>query len=124
MALKKISQVSGRAVYVPGDDIDTDQIIPARFLRCITFDGLGEFLFYDVRKEAKGRGRPHPLDDPRFSGASIMICGDNFGCGSSREHAPSSHLQSGLCRYHCRGICRNLLRKQRHPRTPLPPRFP
>ena len=96
MALKKISQVCGRAVYFPGDDIDTDQIIPARFLRCITFDGLGEFLFYDVRKEAKGRGRPHPLDDSRFAGASIMICGNNFGCGSSREHAPQAISKAGF----------------------------
>ena len=96
MSLNPIPQVSGRAVHVPGDDVDTDQIIPARFLRCITFDGLGQFLFYDVRKEAKGRGRPHPLDDPRFAGSSIMICGDNFGCGSSREHAPQAISKAGF----------------------------
>ncbi len=96
MPLEPITLVSGRALYVPGDDIDTDQIIPARFLRCITFDGLGEFLFYDVRKEGKGRHRPHPLDDPRFAGASIMISGNNFGCGSSREHAPQAISKAGF----------------------------
>ncbi len=96
MPLKPITQVSGRALHVPGDDIDTDQIIPARFLRCITFDGLGEFLFYDVRKDGKGRDRPHPLDDPRFAGAGIMISGNNFGCGSSREHAPQAISKAGF----------------------------
>ncbi len=96
MPLKPISQISGRAVYVPGDDVDTDQIIPARFLRCITFDGLGEFLFYDLRKDGEGRDRPHPLNDPRFAGASIMIAGNNFGCGSSREHAPQAISKAGF----------------------------
>ena len=88
MALEKITQVSGRGVYVPGNDIDTDRIIPARFMKCVTFDGLGEFLFYDVRKNADGSDKPHPLNDPRFQGATILLSGSNFGCGSSREHAP------------------------------------
>jgi hypothetical protein len=69
MPLAKITQVTGRGVYVPGNDIDTDRIIPARFMKCVSFDGLGEFLFYDVRKNADGTDRPHPLNDPRFQGA-------------------------------------------------------
>ena len=88
MALAKITQVTGRAVSVPGNDIDTDRIIPARFMKCVTFDGLGEFLFHDVRKNADGADLPHPLNDPRFKGATILLSGANFGCGSSREHAP------------------------------------
>jgi 3-isopropylmalate/(R)-2-methylmalate dehydratase small subunit len=96
MALAKITQVTGRAVFVPGDDIDTDRIIPARFMKCITFDGLGEFAFYDERKKADGSDKPHPLNDPRFKGASVLISGSNFGCGSSREHAPQSLYRFGF----------------------------
>ena len=96
MALEKITQVSGRGVYVPGNDIDTDRIIPARFMKCVTFDGLGEFLFYDVRKNADGTDRPHPLNDPRFRGATILLSGANFGCGSSREHAPQAIQKYGF----------------------------
>jgi 3-isopropylmalate/(R)-2-methylmalate dehydratase small subunit len=90
MSLAKIETVSGRAVHVPGEDIDTDRIIPARFLRCVTFDGLGEHLFQDVRFGQDGTKTEHPLNDPRFAGATILIAGRNFGCGSSREHAPQS----------------------------------
>ncbi len=96
MALDKITKVAGRGVYVPGDDIDTDRIIPARFMKCVTFDGLGEFAFYDERKTEDGKDKPHPLNDPRFNGASILISGSNFGCGSSREHAPQSLKRFGL----------------------------
>jgi 3-isopropylmalate/(R)-2-methylmalate dehydratase small subunit len=96
MALEKITQVSGSAVYVPGSDIDTDRIIPARFMKCITFDGLGEYLFYDVRKNADGSDKEHPLNDPRFKGASILLSGVNFGCGSSREHAPQAIYRYGF----------------------------
>jgi len=96
MALEKITQVSGRGVYVPGNDIDTDRIIPARFMKCVTFDGLGEFLFYDVRKNADGTDKPHPLNDPRFKGATILLSGSNFGCGSSREHAPQAIQKYGF----------------------------
>lgn len=96
MALEKITQVSGTAVYVPGDDIDTDRIIPARFMKCITFDGLGEFLFYDMRKQEDGSDKKHPLNDPRFVGASILLSGNNFGCGSSREHAPQAIAKAGF----------------------------
>lgn len=96
MALAKITQVSGRGVYVPGSDIDTDRIIPARFMKCVTFDGLGEFAFYDVRFDKDGKSTGHPLDDPRFQGASILLSGTNFGCGSSREHAPQALYRFGI----------------------------
>ena len=96
MALAKITQVSGRGVYVPGSDIDTDRIIPARFMKCVTFDGLGEFAFYDVRFDKDGKPTGHPLDDPRFKGASVLLSGTNFGCGSSREHAPQALYRFGI----------------------------
>ena len=96
MSLAKITQVAGRGVYVPGNDIDTDRIIPARFMKCVTFDGLGEFLFYDVRKNSDGIDRPHPLNEPRFQGATILLSGANFGCGSSREHAPQAIQKHGF----------------------------
>jgi 3-isopropylmalate/(R)-2-methylmalate dehydratase small subunit len=96
MALEKITTVTGRGVYVPGNDIDTDRIIPARFMKCVTFDGLGEHLFYDVRHDAGGTSRPHPLNDARFRGATILLSGANFGCGSSREHAPQAILKHGF----------------------------
>jgi 3-isopropylmalate/(R)-2-methylmalate dehydratase small subunit len=96
MALAKITSLAGRAVNVPGNDIDTDRIIPARFMKCVTFDGLGEFLFYDVRKNTDGTDKPHPLNDPRFKGATILLSGANFGCGSSREHAPQAIQKYGI----------------------------
>ena len=90
MALEPVPSVTGLAVFIPGADIDTDRIIPARFMKCVTFDGLGEFAFYDVRFDEHGVKTKHPLNDPRFSKASILVAGVNFGCGSSREHAPQS----------------------------------
>jgi 3-isopropylmalate/(R)-2-methylmalate dehydratase small subunit len=96
MALEKITQVTGRGVFVPGDDIDTDRIIPARFMKCVTFDGLGEFAFADAKAAEKAAGRVHPLDDSRFDGATILISGSNFGCGSSREHAPQALYRYGF----------------------------
>jgi 3-isopropylmalate/(R)-2-methylmalate dehydratase small subunit len=97
MALDPVTQVSGRAVFIPGADIDTDRIIPARFMKCVTFDGLGEFAFYDVRFNSDtGEKTDHPLNDPRFDGASILVAGVNFGCGSSREHAPQSLRKYGF----------------------------
>ena len=96
MALEKITQITGRAVCVPGNDIDTDRIIPARFMKCVTFDGLGEYLFFDVRKQADGTDKPHPLNEARFKGATILLSGANFGCGSSREHAPQALQKYGF----------------------------
>lgn len=96
MALDPVPSVTGRAVFIPGADIDTDRIIPARFMKCVTFDGLGEFAFYDVRFDEHGNKTQHPLNDPRFAGASILVAGVNFGCGSSREHAPQSLRKYGF----------------------------
>lgn len=97
MALEPVKQVTGTAVFIPGADIDTDRIIPARFMKCVTFDGLGEFAFYDVRFNSEtGEKTNHPLNDPRFDGASILVAGVNFGCGSSREHAPQSLRKYGF----------------------------
>ena len=96
MALAKITSVSGRAVNVPGNDIDTDRIIPARFMKCVVFDGLGEFLFNDVRKNLDGSEKPHPLNEARFKSATILLSGANFGCGSSREHAPQAIAKYGF----------------------------
>ena len=87
MSLAKISQIAGPGVYVPGDDVDTDRVIPARYMKCITFDGLGEYAFYDERFDANGQPKPHPINDPKYAGATILLAGRNFGCGSSREHA-------------------------------------
>jgi len=96
MSLEKIKKVEGRGVFVPGDDVDTDRIIPARFMKCVTFDGLGQYLFYDVRFTEDGKPKAHPLNDKRFEGAGILFTGKNFGCGSSREHAPQSLHKFGI----------------------------
>ena len=96
MTLAKIPQVTGTALYVPGSDIDTDRIIPARFMKCVTFDGLGAYLFHDARVNENGAKKGHPLDDPRFAGASILLSNANFGCGSSREHAPQALAKHGI----------------------------
>jgi len=96
MALEKITSRTGRAVPITGDDIDTDRIIPARFMKCITFDGLGEFLFNDVRMDSDGNNTDHNLNKPEFQGSSIIISGNNFGCGSSREHAPQAIAKAGF----------------------------
>jgi len=96
MALAKITSVTGRAVNVPGNDIDTDRIIPARFMKCVTFDGLGEFLFFDVRHTPEGVPTGHPIDKPEHKGATVLLSGANFGCGSSREHAPQAIAKAGF----------------------------
>jgi 3-isopropylmalate/(R)-2-methylmalate dehydratase small subunit len=93
----KIIRVKSRAVAVPGDDIDTDRIMPARFLKCVTFADLGRHAFEDERfdpstKQPKG----HPFDDPKRKGAGILVANKNFGCGSSREHAPQGLLRWGI----------------------------
>jgi len=96
MALQKILTVTGTAVNIPGDDIDTDRIIPARYLKSITFDDLGQYAFYDERFTLEGALKSHPLNDPQHQGASILISGSNFGCGSSREHAPQAIYRHGI----------------------------
>ncbi len=96
--LIRITQVRGRPIPLRGNDIDTDRILPARYMKAVTFDGLGQYAFYDVRFDAAGHSRGHVLDDPRFQakGSRIAVVNKNFGCGSSREHAPQALLRWGI----------------------------
>ena len=89
-----ITEVSGTGVPIPGDDIDTDQILPARFMKEVTFDNMADYLFYDARRDSDGEFNDHPLN--RFEGASIAVINSNFGCGSSREHAPQAMMRWGV----------------------------
>ncbi|MFP4151733.1 MAG: 3-isopropylmalate dehydratase small subunit [Alkalispirochaeta sp.] len=91
-----IKHIKGTGIVIRGNDIDTDQIIPARFMKVVTFDGLGEYAFYDLRYDAEGNTKPHPFNDEKFRGASILFVNRNFGCGSSREHAPQALMRSGI----------------------------
>lgn len=96
MALEKIEKFEGQGVYLPENDIDTDRIIPARFMVCVTFEGLGKYAFYDERKNADGTDKDHVLNKPEYKNANIILSGANFGCGSSREHAPQSLWHYGF----------------------------
>src|ERR1044071_8332468 len=92
----KITRVAARAIVVRGNDIDTDRIIPARYLKEPTFSRMGDYPFFDERFDAAGKPKPHPFNDPKFKGASLLFVNKNFGCGSSREHAPQALYRFGV----------------------------
>ena len=94
--MSEIKQVGGRAVVVRGHDIDTDRIVPARYLKEITFSRMGEYPFIDERHDADGNTVEHPFNEARFQGAEILVVNRNFGCGSSREHAPQALYRWGI----------------------------
>jgi 3-isopropylmalate/(R)-2-methylmalate dehydratase small subunit len=92
----RITKVAGTGIAVRGNDIDTDRIIPARYLKEVTFDRMGEYPFIDERFDESGNARQHPFNDPRYQGASVLFANANFGCGSSREHAPQALHRWGI----------------------------
>jgi 3-isopropylmalate/(R)-2-methylmalate dehydratase small subunit len=94
--IPEIDSVTGTGVPIRGNDIDTDQIIPARFMKVVTFDGLGEFAFFDLRFDGEDEQKEHPFNEPQFQDASVMAVNANFGCGSSREHAPQALMRWGI----------------------------
>jgi 3-isopropylmalate/(R)-2-methylmalate dehydratase small subunit len=96
MAIERVVRLSGRGLPLRGNDIDTDRIIPARFLKSISFEGLETHLFEDDIKQLAEQGATHAIVDPRYQGASILVVNRNFGCGSSREHAPQAIRRRGF----------------------------
>ena len=92
----KVTKASGTAVPIRGNDIDTDRIIPARYLKEVTFARMGEYPFFDERYDGAGKKKDHPFNDPEYKGASILFVNKNFGCGSSREHAPQALYRFGI----------------------------
>ena len=94
--IPSVDAVSGTGIPIRGNDIDTDQIIPARFMKVVTFDGLGQFSFFDLRYDDEDNPKDHPMNEERFQDANIMVVNNNFGCGSSREHAPQALMRWGI----------------------------
>jgi len=91
-----VEEVTGSGIPVRGNDIDTDQIIPARFMKVVTFDGLGEYAFFDQRFDDDDEEKDHPFNEERFQSANVLVVNANFGCGSSREHAPQALMRWGI----------------------------
>ncbi|WP_226480160.1 3-isopropylmalate dehydratase small subunit [Natrinema amylolyticum] len=94
--IPEVNYVAGSGIPIRGNDIDTDQIIPARFMKVVTFDGLGEFAFFDLRFDDDDNQKEHPFNEDRFQDSSVMVVNSNFGCGSSREHAPQALMRWGI----------------------------
>ncbi|QLC32823.1 3-isopropylmalate dehydratase small subunit [Halarchaeum sp. CBA1220] len=91
-----VEEVTGSGIPIRGNDIDTDQIIPARFMKVVTFDGLGEYAFFDQRFDDEDNQKDHPFNEERFQDANVLVVNSNFGCGSSREHAPQALMRWGI----------------------------
>ena len=96
MSEMEVKNISGKAIAITGNDIDTDRIIPARYLKALTFSELGEYPFYDERFDADGNPKEHPFNRASAKGAKMLFVNSNFGCGSSREHAPQALKRWGI----------------------------
>jgi 3-isopropylmalate/(R)-2-methylmalate dehydratase small subunit len=95
-SIVKIINISGTGIPIRGNDIDTDRIIPARYLKEVTFARMGDYPFFDERFDSTGKPKTHPFNDSKYNGASILFVNQNFGCGSSREHAPQALNRFGI----------------------------
>ena len=94
--IPEVEEIHGTGVPIRGNDIDTDQIIPARFMKVVTFDGLGQFSFFDQRFDDDDNEKDHPFNEEKYRGANVLVVNANFGCGSSREHAPQALMRWGI----------------------------